>query len=324
MTGPEDDLPTLIGRADHINVLRYIRAHKLREPHLVIAHGRPLLGIPDDNAATNVGGAKLGDAERLSALEHVCLAAYDVGDASLAERCLMELEARLPNTGSSARYQRLLGLRLESVGDYDSASAMYDEMINDNPSNAHASRRKYCALASRAGSESEAMKELDDYLQGHPGDIAAWYQMAEMCLSSCDFTGAAYCFEEVILGCPLDSTIHCRLAEAYSSAGGLENSKLARKHMAQAVQLDPDNLRAWYGLIAVAEGYLDEVEKISSSLGGKSNGNGGSRREAEDDGVEMARELVKLGGEKLMCVYKRSLKMRNVVEGMLRESSESL
>ena len=39
--------------------------------------------------------------------------------------------------------------------------------------------------------------------------------------------------------------------------------------------------------------------------------------------MEVARELIKFGGEKLMQVYKGSSKMRTVVERMLRESSES-
>jgi hypothetical protein len=371
MTGPEDDLPTLVGRNDHLNVLRYIRAHKLRKSRTVVFHGRALLGIPPndkeyDDATTTTpplsppppASHSLGDAERLSALEQTFISALDVGDESLADLCLEGIRSSVmsPESGgdgsssASSRYRRLLGLRHESRGEYDIAYALYDDMMRENPSNAYAARRRYCVASAsadaattsgaggkkaggRRGEDDDAVvaipaKALDDYLRDRPGDVAAWNEMAEMCLSTCDYAGAAYCLEEVVLGCPLDSCVHVRLAEAYCTMGGLAYAKLGRKHMAMAVRLDPDNLRAWYGLIASAEGYLDEVDRISTSSGGGGKnfggGGGGSRREAEEEGVEVARELIKFGGEKLMQVYKGSTKMKTVVEKMLQESSERL
>jgi len=321
--GPEGDLPTLIARQDHLNVLRYIRAHKLREPQTVVTHGKLLLGIISD--ADNDGGQSitmrrkplgLGNAERLAALEQLCVASLDVGNLPLAESCLDAMQAGASNSlvaKESPRYRKLLGMCLESSGDYDGASKVYDALLQDNPSNAYAAKRKYCILAAQPGKETAAMQTLNDYLSKHPGDIAAWNQMADACLATSDFKGAAYCYEEVILGCPLDSNIHARLGEAYCTAGGLANAKLARKHLAQAVQLDSNNLRAWYGLIAAAEGYLEEVEKLS----------GKGRKEAEEEGVEVAKEVIKFGGEKLMQVYKGT-EMMNVVERMLKESSELL
>ena len=131
-------------------------------------------------------------------------------------------------------------------------------------------------------------------------------------MSVSDFKGAAYCYEELVLGCPLDSNIHTKLGEAYCTAGGVENAKLARKHLAQAVQLDQNNLRAWYGLVAAAEEYLEEVENLSKN-----------KREAEDEGVEVAKELIKFGGEKLTGVY-QGTKLASVVRSLLTETSHSL
>ena len=138
--------------------------------------------------------------------------------------------------------------------------------------------------------------------------------MAESCLAASDFCGAAYCYEEVVLGCPLDANAHAKLGEAYCTAGGLDHAKLARKHLAQAVRLDPDNLRAWYGLISAAECYLEEVERISTK----------GKKEAEEEGVEVAKELIKFGGEKLMQVYRGNKDMTKLVERLLKESAESL
>ena len=389
--GPEEDLPTLLGRNDHLNILRYIRSHKLREPQLAIHHGKLLLDIslPNDDAnkdgtttttsgvvKSSRGSRRLGDVERLAALEQVCIASYDMGEIELAERCLLELEARLAVAGGATcadgipsmmgtRYKLLSALRHESLCDYEAAANMYHDMLLENPANGYAAKRKYCCVLAKASSSADdtaakttttttpttssssiegAIRELNDYINVHPGDIAAWYEMATRCLSVCDYASAAYCLEEAILGCPLDSSLHCRLAEIYCTLGGLEYGKLARKHMCQAVQLEPNNLRAWYGLLAVAECYLDEVDKLPSSTSGgsgggggggggggssknKSNGNtnnGGSRKDAENDSVEVAKELVKFSAEKLMLVYKDSPKMKIVIEGMLKESSESL
>lgn len=312
-TGPEEDLPTLIKRQDHLNILRYIRAHKLREPWTVVTHGRLLLGIAPEGAGAARPPRGLGDAERLAALEQLCVASLDVGDLPLAESCLDAMQAGESLVSKdSARYRKLLGLCLEASGDYDGAGAVYERLLRDNPSNGHAAKRKYCILSAQPGKEGEAMVALNDYLVRHPGDVAAWNQMAEARLAASDFQGAAYCYEEIVLGCPLDSNVHARLAEACCTAGGIANARLARKHAAQAVQLDPNNLRAWYGLIAAAEGYLEEVERLSKG-----------KREAEEEGAEVARELIKFGGEKLMQVYKGT-DMMKIVERMLKESSELL
>jgi len=306
--GPEEDLPTLICRKDHLNILRYVRAHQLRDPNLVVTSGKILLE-----------SKSLGDAERLASLEQICIAACDIGDLDLAESCLDSIvnpsesnNKSLVVTKESARYRKLLGLCLEAAGNYESAAKVYDILLQDNPSNAYAAKRKYCILAAQPGKETDAMKALDEYLSKHPGDLAAWNQMAEVCMSVSDFKGAAYCYEELVLGCPLDSNIHTKLGEAYCTAGGVENAKLARKHLAQAVQLDQNNLRAWYGLVAAAEGYLEEVEKLSKN-----------KREAEDEGVEVAKELIKFGGEKLAGVY-QGTKLAAVVRSLLEETSQSL
>ena len=327
--GPEEDLSTLISRQDHLNILRYIRAQNLRDPTTVVKHGKLLLGIQNNDGmiiSTSKRRSNIGDAERLAALEQLCIASLDVGDISLAEYCLDDMQGQSSgNSGTnnnnslvskeSTRFRKLLGMCLEASGDYDGATAIYDKLLADNPSNSYAAKRKYCILAAQ-GKEIESMKVLNEYLSTHPGDIAAWHTMAEVCLSVSDFMGAAYCYEEVILGCPLDSNMHTKLGEVYCSAGGgLSNCKLARKHLAQAVQLDPNNLRAWYGLIAASESYLEEVDKMSSSKG--------SKKEAEEEGVEVAKELIKFGGEKLMQVYKGT-DMLKIVERLLQESSELL
>ena len=308
--GPEDDLPTLVRAGDDLGVLRYIRAHKLRQPVLVLNHGKRLLGLSDEGRRIASGSRQLTDSERLSALEQLCVASLDLGKTMLAESCL---DAILEGGVSkdSSRYRKLLAMCCESSGDFDGATSIYDKLLEDNPANGYAAKRKYCILAAQPGKQEEAANAMNEYLSNHPGDVSAWNEMAELCLGASDFQGAAYCYEEVVLGCPLDSTVHMKLGEAYCTAGGLENTKLARRHLAQACQLEPNNLRAWYGLISAAENYLDEVSKL-----------GKSKRVDEGDGVEVAKALVEYAGSKLIQSYRKS-SMSKVVEMVLRESAEN-
>ena len=184
MTTIDEDLPTLIARQDHLNVLRYIRAHKLREPQTVVRHGKLLLGVAEVNKNVTISKLqhRLGDAERLAALEQLCMASLDVGNLTLAEACLDAIQAGGGQSAviskESSRYRKLLGMCLEASGDYDGASAVYDALLKDNPSNGHAAKRKYCILAAQPGKETEAAKALND---------AAWNKMAEVCLSMSDY-----------------------------------------------------------------------------------------------------------------------------------------
>ena len=306
--GPEEDLPTLISRKDHLNILRYIRAHKLREPNLVSIHGTVLLGFNSDGSRSKPSQS-LDDATRLAALEQLCVASLDLGNISLAQSCLDAISAGAVSKDSS-RYRKLWGMHLEASGKYEEAFQVYEAMLADNPSNGHAAKRKYCILASQHGKEEAAMNALNEYLAIHPGDIAAWNQMSEACLSLSDFKGAAYCYEEVVLGCPLDSNLHMKLGEVYSTAG---HFKLARKHLSQAVLLDENNLRAWFGLVDASEGYLEEMERKKLK----------HKKEVDEEGAEVAKELILFGGEKLIGHYKGT-KMGKLVEHLLKESSQMM
>merc|ERR1712025_389264 len=81
--------------------------------------------------------------------------------------------------------------------------------------------------------------------------------MAKFRMTLGDFKGAAYALEEVVLGCPLESSIHCELAEVYATIGGIDNLSLARKHMAQSLELDFRNRRAQFGLVNVSKKFLE-------------------------------------------------------------------
>jgi ER membrane protein complex subunit 2 len=277
------DITTLIQRNEHLNVLRYIRVHKLREAGLVLTHGRALLG-PD------FGRTLSDEVARLAVLEQVCLAAIDQQDHDTSELCL----SKLTNAGvakDSMRFRLLLARCLEAAGDYSAAESLYEVLLRENPANLMVLRRKYCILKAQVGKSAEAIEALNHYLKQNLADTAAWYELARLRMEIGDFKGAAFCLEEVLVGSPTDAAIHCELAECYATVGGMGNLGLARKHMAQALELNANLRRAQVGLVSVANAYLEEAEKA------------GKKQSVDEFEVEVSKELVKYGAEQLLTSY---------------------
>mmetsp|Transcript_5397 Transcript_5397/g.8837 ORF Transcript_5397/g.8837 Transcript_5397/m.8837 type:complete len:299 (+) Transcript_5397:65-961(+) len=297
--GPDDDLPTLLQKKDHLNVLRYIRVHQLREPEIVTEHGALLLGGKDLKRRLS------DESARLAALEQIALAALDLQNHELAETCLNQIRTVVGK--DPARFRILLARCLEAASDKDGALVIYDELLQSNPSNLMALKRKYCL----AESTEDRVAALNAYLQQNMADSAGWYEMAKLRSTMGDFGGASFALEEVVLGCPIDAQLHVQLAECYATTAGMENLVLARKHMAQAVELDPTNKRALFGLVSVSNAYLEEVASASK------------KQTIDDHSVVVAKELVKHGAEKLLKQYKGS-KMYPSVQTLLSKYTKGL
>jgi tetratricopeptide (TPR) repeat protein len=302
MMGPNEDLPTLVKRKDHLEVLRYIRAHELREPKLVVEHGQALLGSELTRKLDD-------DAAYLATLEQLCLSALDMDDHDLAEKCLK----RLRESGiekDSTRFRRLLARCLEAAGDHPAAEAIYDDLLKSNPCNLMALQRKYCIARAMRKSPEDVIAALNDYLGQQLADVSGWYEMYKLRMALADFKGAAYALEQVVLGSPLEADIHRQLAEVYATLGGLENLSLARKHMAQALELDPNNVRALFGLVSVANQYLEESEASN-------------KKSVDEHEKLVAAELVKHGAAEVLKVYKGN-KMFAVVKRVMDDYTDSL
>ena len=294
------DLPTLQRNKDHLNVLRYIRVHQLREPEVVVKHGKALLGQDLSRKISD-------ELARLAALEQICLAALDAQDPDTANICLDRLK-QAGISKDSARFRRLLARCLEAAEDYEGANIIYDDLLKENPANLGALKRQYCVLKAQVGKETEAMAALNRYLQQNYDDTGAWYELASLRMELGDYKGAAFALEEVILTVPLDAKIHCELAECYATIGGLENFLQARKHMAQALELDPTNRRAQLGLVTCANAYLQEAQGVKN---------------VDEHEVEVAKELVKYGSEQVRKSYKET-EMFAAVRSLMGEYTDGL
>lgn len=178
--------------------------------------------------------------------EQILIASLDTQRFDMAQQCLVKLSNNFPE---SNRIKKLAGLKLEAQGYYQKALEVYDEIIEKDPTNAAARKRKVVVLKSQ-GKNVEAIKELTVYLHTFMSDQDAWLELSELYLKELDYNKAAFCLEELLLSKPFNHLFHQRLAEIRYSQGGTENIELARQYFAQAVKISGNtNIRALYGLL---------------------------------------------------------------------------
>jgi len=295
--------------------------------------------------------SKIDESERLATLEQLTIAALDTNSSSyashsttIAERTLAQIQDLVGK--ESVRYRNLLALCLEHQGNFTDALAIYNSLVADNPSNVHALRRKYTILRAQQYSPKgdddgiddaaapangsalvvlnrvrdaalatvngvEIKEALNDYLERNGSDASAWVEMTKICAEAGDYSGAAYSGEEIVLSAALNAESHCALGEWYATVGGRDNWKAARKHFSQSLELDPENnLRALFGLVSVAEYFLDDVEVAGTGRKKK------KREVVNEEDMEMAKDLLKFGTEKLSARYKGT-SMGDLVEKVL-------
>ncbi|KAG7383492.1 ER membrane complex subunit 2 [Phytophthora boehmeriae] len=219
-----------------VELLQYVRKEKLRESRAVASIGKLLV-------TKHSWG--LGD-EAWAVYEQTCVAALDVHDDELAETCLKALQTKFPG---SSRVARLEGMLLEQRGEFPKALALYDELLEANPANALVLKRKIAVLKAQKKT-ADVVTALNEFLRSFGTDLAAWTELGETYLSLGAYRYAAFCYEELVLLNPMDSIFHTRLADIYSTIGGLDNLLTARKHYAHSIELNKkQNLRAYFSLV---------------------------------------------------------------------------
>lgn len=190
---------------------------------------------------------KLGD-ELWVLYEQVCVAALDCGRLDLAEDCIAALHKQFP---SSKRVSRLRGMYYESKRDYPKAEQAYNAMLAEDPANLIAMKR-LIAIKKAQNKYEETIEELNKYLQDFMGDQEAWMELSELYIHQQEYAKAAFCMEELILSHPHNHLYHQRYAEIHFTIGSPESMEKAKKYFAQALKLDPNNIRALYGLFLSA------------------------------------------------------------------------
>ncbi|TRY71767.1 hypothetical protein TCAL_08453 [Tigriopus californicus] len=187
----------------------------------------------------------LGD-EKWMVLEQVAVAAMDVQRRDVVERCLKRLKAEFDL--DSIRVRRLYGMRHEMMGDWESALKLYDTILEEDSANSSARKRKI-AIHRAKGERPQAIGELSRYLNDFLCDTEAWMELCDLYLEERDYAKAAYCCEELILHNPNNHIYFQRYAEIKYTQGGMDNIEMAKTYYAKTLSLNPDNIRALYGIL---------------------------------------------------------------------------
>uniref|UniRef100_A0AAY5KFP3 ER membrane protein complex subunit 2 n=1 Tax=Esox lucius TaxID=8010 RepID=A0AAY5KFP3_ESOLU len=184
----------------------------------------------------NEHASKLGD-DIWIIYEQVMIAALDCSRDDLAWTCLQELKKQFPG---SQRVKRLGGMRLEALEKYEEAGKQYDSILQEDPTNTAARKRKISILKAQ-GKNTDAIRELNDYGK------------------------AAFCLEELMMTNPHNHLYCEQYAEVKYTQGGLENLELSRKYFAQALKLNNRNMRALFGLYMSAS-HIAASPKVNAAV----------------------------------------------------------
>nr|ACO08465.1 Tetratricopeptide repeat protein KIAA0103 [Oncorhynchus mykiss] len=208
----------------------------------------------------NEHASKLGD-DIWIIYEQVMIAALDCSRDDLAWTCLQELKRQFPG---SQRVKRLAGMRLEALEKYEDANKQYDSILQDDPTNTAARKRKISILKAQ-GKSAEAIRELNEYLEQFVGDQGAWHELSELYINEHDYGKAAFCLEELMMTNPHNHLYCEQYAEVKYTQGGLENLELSRKYFAQALKLNNRNMRALFGLYMSAS-HIAASPKVNATV----------------------------------------------------------
>ncbi|KAM7293165.1 dolichyl-diphosphooligosaccharide--protein glycosyltransferase subunit STT3A [Ixodes scapularis] len=180
------------------------------------------------------------------------------GITSIYFACLSKLNEEFPG---SLRVKKLEAMQLEALEKYEEAAQCYESLLGQEEANAVVHKRRVALLLSQ-NQVAEAIRELSDYLKRFMGDQEAWLQLSGLYLREQDLPRAAFCLEELILCNPHNHLYYQRYAEVQYTIGNFETMELARAYFAQAVKLNPNNIRALYGLF-LASSHIASLPKCS-------------------------------------------------------------
>uniref|UniRef100_A0AAX7UJ85 ER membrane protein complex subunit 2 n=1 Tax=Astatotilapia calliptera TaxID=8154 RepID=A0AAX7UJ85_ASTCA len=193
---------------------------------------------------------------------------YDVGWEEMRDKLRKWREDNYRNSEQIVDVgEELISEHASKLGDdskYDEANKHYDAILQDDPTNTAARKRKISILKAQ-GKSTEAIRELNEYLEQFVGDQEAWHELSELYINEHDYGKAAFCLEELMMINPHNHLYCEQYAEVKYTQGGLENLELSRKYFAQALRLNNRNMRALFGLYMSAS-HIAASPKVSAKV----------------------------------------------------------
>merc|ERR1712110_744320 len=124
---------------------------------------------------------------------------------------------------------------------------MYDGMIEYEPTFPAAYKRKV-AIFKAQNKMNDAVNELNRYLSIFSCDYESWIELSDIYISQQNYSKALFCVEELLLQYPHNHLYHQKYADVLFTIGGKDNLELCCKYYCKAVELNPDNVRALFGI----------------------------------------------------------------------------
>merc|ERR1719411_2013116 len=183
-------------------------------------------------------------------LEQVVVAGFDTYNIDVVDACLKELSTMF-DIDSSQRMRRLRAMKFEMLERYDRALAILDSILEEDEANSQARKRKIAILKAQ-GENVKAISELVKYLKDFMADGEAWMELCDLYILEQDYAKASFCCEELILQNPHNHLYYQKFADIKYTQSGFEHMELAKTYYSQAAKLNPDNMRALYGLLLAA------------------------------------------------------------------------
>lgn len=173
------------------------------------------------------------------------MAALDLQDTILIKECLVELDAKFPNSNRVKRLKVMA--KLEMRDRHDEAIEAYDQMIAKDETNSLLYKRKIAILIAQ-DKIADAIRELCEYLKKFMNDTEAWSELGDLYVQEQEYAKAAFCVEELILSNPHNYVYYLKYAEIQYTIGTTESIELAKTYFSQAFKLNSDSVRALYGI----------------------------------------------------------------------------
>ncbi|GFR47411.1 hypothetical protein Agub_g9128 [Astrephomene gubernaculifera] len=230
-----------------IKYLRLVRDLHIRDSPTVARYGNILLRHYRSH---------LSEEELWTVHEQVAVAALDSHALQFAASAIRAINRRFPD---SNRARRLQGMYFEAAGDYGRAEEIYRDILALEPAN-EAALKRLVALERSRGNLHAAVEALRKYLDVFANDKEGWEELAELYLEALNYRQAAFCYEELLMHAPGNSSYYIRYADILYTLGGAANCKTARSYYAKAVELTAGgSLRALFGILACSAHITDKV-----------------------------------------------------------------
>nr|ACO15248.1 Tetratricopeptide repeat protein 35 [Caligus clemensi] len=199
-----------------------------------------------DNLSEDV--SKAGD-ECWIIYEQVALASLDCQRFDVFNICMEHLKGKFEL--ESQRIARLYAMYFEvseAENDLGMVNNVLDKMPEVDDANSQVKKRKIAILKAQ-GETTKAINELNKYLKVYMHDQESWMELCDLYIQDQDYVKAAFCCEELFLHNPHNHVFYQRFAEIKYTQGGFENLETAKYYYCHALQLNPNNIRALYGLL---------------------------------------------------------------------------